>query len=68
MHLGWKLLIPLILVWLLFISLKELRATNDWPWYSLVIATVVGAGLITTLMSAALRAGDRAYERELEDS
>ena len=68
MHLGWKLLIPLILFWLMFISLKELRATHDWNWLATYgaafIALAVGAGLLL----AGLRAGDRAYQKELEDA
>jgi NADH-quinone oxidoreductase subunit H len=67
MNLGWKLLIPVILFWLLFISLKELRATNDWNWVAMGAAVVVTAVVGITLMLTALRAGDRAHQRELED-
>jgi NADH-quinone oxidoreductase subunit H len=67
MNLGWKLLIPVILFWLLFISLKELRATNDWNWFAMGAAVVVTAVVGITLMLTALRAGDRAHQRELED-
>ena len=67
MHLGWKVLIPLILFWLLMVSLKELRALNDWNWAGLIIPVVVGAVLFGGLLGLALRAGDRAYREELED-
>jgi NADH-quinone oxidoreductase subunit H len=67
MNLGWKLLIPVILFWLMFISLKELRATNDWNWFAMGAAVVVTAVVGITLMLTALRAGDRAHQRELED-
>jgi len=68
MHLGWKVLIPLILFWLLFVSAKELRITYGWNPVIVFGAVVVGAAVGVTLLVAALRAGDRAYQRELEEA
>ena len=67
MHLGWKLLIPLILFWLMFISLKELRATYEWNWIVTYGAAFVALAIGASLLVVALRAGDRAYEDELEE-
>lgn len=67
MHLGWKLLIPLILVWVLFISLINLQSANDWNWAAVIAAVVIGSVVTGALMIGALRAGDRAFQRELED-
>jgi NADH-quinone oxidoreductase subunit H len=67
MNLGWKLLIPLILFWLMFISLKELRATYDWNWVVTYGAAVVALAIGASLLVAALRAGDRVYQEELEE-
>ena len=68
MHLGWKLLIPLILFWLMFISLKELRAAYDWNWVVTYGSAIVALAVGTALLLAALRAGDRVYREELEDA
>jgi len=68
MHLGWKVLIPLILFWLLFVSAKELRITYGWNPVIVFGAVVIGALVGVTLLIAALRAGDRAYQRELEEA
>jgi hypothetical protein len=68
MHLGWKVLIPLILFWLLFVSAKELRITYGWNPVIVFGAVVIGAIVGVTLLVAALRAGDRAYQRELEEA
>ena len=68
MHLGWKLLIPLILFWLMFISLKELRATHDWNWLATYGAAFIALAVGASLLLAGLRAGDRAYQKELEDA
>ena len=67
MHLGWKVLIPLILFWLMFISLKELRAAYDWNWVATYGAALIALLAGTALLVAGLRAGDRAYEDEMED-
>ncbi len=64
MNLGWKVLIPLALGWLL------VRATIlqvDEGTIDPVIAIIVGilaAGACFLLFTAALTAGDRAYERD----
>jgi hypothetical protein len=68
MHLGWKLLIPLILFWLMFISLKELRAANDWNWLATYGAAFIALAIGTSLLLAGLRAGDRAFQDELEEA
>ena len=68
MHLGWKLLIPLILFWLMFISLKELRAAYDWNWLVTYGSAILALAVGTALLLAALRAGDRVYREELEDA
>ena len=67
MSLGWKVLIPLILFWLLFVSVKELAAFNDWNPVAAFGGVAVGGGIGVALLVMALRAGDRAYQRELED-
>ncbi len=67
MHLGWKVLIPLILGWLLFISVKELRPVYDWNPVVAFGGVAIGAIICVALLVAALRAGDRAYQRDLED-
>jgi NADH-quinone oxidoreductase subunit H len=68
MDLGWKVLIPLSLFWLMFISLKELRASNDWNWIATYAAAAGGLLLGGTLLITALRAGDRAYQKDSEDA
>jgi len=68
MDLGWKVLIPLSLFWLMFISLKELRVSNDWNWVATYGAAAGGLLLGGTLLITALRAGDRAYQKDSEDA
>lgn len=67
MHLGWKVLIPLILGWLLFLSVKELWAANDWNPVAAFGSVAIGAIVCTAILVVALRAGDRAYKEEMED-
>ena len=63
---GW-LNDHLILFWLMFISLKELRATYEWNWIVTYGAAFVALAIGASLLVVALRAGDRAYEDELEE-
>jgi NADH-quinone oxidoreductase subunit H len=67
MNLGWKVLIPLILAWMLFVSVKELRAFHGWNPVAAFGAVAIGAAVGITLLVMALRAADRVQRRELED-
>ncbi len=69
MNLGWKVMIPAALGWLLALSsirLARLDENSDW---NLVI--LIGGGLLLfavslALLLVAIRAGDRTYDAELE--
>jgi NADH-quinone oxidoreductase subunit H len=64
MDLGWKLLIPLALAWLLFLALVRVARDEDW---NRVLTFGVGfaAGAVAfALLSVAIRAGARLRETE----
>ena len=50
------------------ISLKELRATHDWNWLATYGAAFIALAVGASLLLAGLRAGDRAYQEELEEA
>jgi len=52
----------------MFISLKELRAANDWNWIATYGAAFIALAIGTALLLAGLRAGDRAFQDELEEA
>ena len=60
MDLGWKMLIPLALAWLLLLA--ALDVGDDRGWHATVVVVVcVGAfGLVIGLLQLAIRAGQRA--------
>jgi len=64
MDLGWKLLIPLALAWLLLLIAFRVGNEQRWHWYAVfpvaVAAFVAGAGLLTLAMRASQR--NRALE------
>lgn len=67
MDLGWKVLIPLALGWVLVVSTIQL-ARDDGDWN---IALAIGVGVAIAIVSTglvlmALAAGDKATEAELE--
>jgi NADH-quinone oxidoreductase subunit H len=68
MGLGWKVLIPLALAWALVISAIRLRDSYDWNTAATVAIGVAIAVPSVLLLWAAVRAGDRAYARELAET
>jgi NADH-quinone oxidoreductase subunit H len=60
MNVGWKVLIPLSLFWLLLIA--ALRVGNDegWPWYYVFGGALVVGFLGWSALAAAIRTGERA--------
>ncbi|MDH4170049.1 MAG: NADH-quinone oxidoreductase subunit NuoH [Acidimicrobiia bacterium] len=66
MDLGWKLLIPISLAWLLFLATRNIANEYDWSAGQIVLAAGIGLGLLiicTSLLMAAISAGD-AHEHE----
>jgi len=60
MNVGWKVLIPLSLFWLLLIA--ALRVGNDegWPWYYVFGGALAVGFLGWSALAAAIRTGERA--------
>jgi NADH-quinone oxidoreductase subunit H len=68
MNLGWKVMIPLALGWLLVISAVRLRSAYDWnPVVTFAIGLAIAVPC-TVLLLASFRAGDRAYVRDMADA
>lgn len=66
MDLGWKRLIPLSLVWLLFVAVTRLAKDRDWPFY---VGPVALAGMLVVvfgLLAAALRSARLRAEAHTE--
>jgi NADH-quinone oxidoreductase subunit H len=66
MDLGWKLLIPLALGWLLLIAAMRLAGPEGW---NVGVVAIVGALIIVAaagLLSLAMRVGTR--RREVEEA
>ena len=63
MSLGWKVLIPVMLFWLMFLGLRQLVVDQGWsPLQEVVVVlgvSAVGLALGWTLLAAALRAAKR---------
>ena len=64
MSLGWKLLIPVMLFWLMFLGLKQLAIVEGWSQVWTVVASAAGFAVGWLLLTAALRAAKR---RALDD-
>jgi NADH-quinone oxidoreductase subunit H len=64
MHLGWKVLIPVILGWLMIRSAMKLVQDDRIDAVPTIIVGVILAVVCTALLSAAFAAGDRAFEDE----
>ena len=59
MDLGWKVLIPLSLFWLLLIAALRIGQDEGWEWYW-VLGGATAVGLVGfAALSAAMRLGDR---------
>ena len=67
MDLGWKVLIPVSLGWLLIRSGILLREEGDISVVTLVVVTAVLATVCIGLLFAAFAAGDRAFAEEEEN-
>ena len=59
MSLGWKVLIPVMLFWLMFLGLRELASVEGWNQVWTLIAGAIGFAIGWALLSAALRAAKR---------
>ncbi len=65
MDLGWKLLIPLSLGWLILLVSLRVGLDQDWPWvWAAVVAAVLALGT-AALLAKAVRTADR--RRDLEE-
>jgi NADH-quinone oxidoreductase subunit H len=69
MDLGWKRLIPLSLVWLLFVAVVRIGRDRDWSPLvapaSLVVMLVVVFGLLGIALRSARQRQDTAAELEV---
>ena len=65
MDLGWKLLIPLSLAWLIVLVGLRVGLDQDWPWAWVVAVAVVVALGAAALLVKAVRTAER--RRELEE-
>ena len=64
MHLGWKVLIPMMLGWLLVrAAILQQQEGNIDAVVAIVVGVILAVGA-TALLTAAFAAGDRAYERD----
>ncbi len=66
MDLGWKVLIPLALGWLLLLAAIRIGSDRDWNLF--LVGGIAGLGLVgaAALLSAAMRTGARRPELEGE--
>ena len=64
MDLGWKVMIPLSLGWLLLLVAMRVGADAGWPLAVVIVGGVVVMGACYGLLTAAFRASRR--NRELE--
>ncbi len=64
MNLGWKVLIPLSLAWLLLLASFRLAQDQGWNRVLVAVIAVVVAGLCAALLLAAMKVSARNRERE----
>ena len=69
MHLGWKVLIPLNLVWIMLVSAVHVLHEREWPWYETAFAigipvVVIGALWVFSSEGARVRRETAALEDE----
>jgi NADH-quinone oxidoreductase subunit H len=64
MNLGWKVLIPLSLAWLLLLASFRLAQDQGWNRVLVAVIAVVVAGLCAALLMAAMKVSARNRERE----
>ena len=68
MSLGWKVLIPVMLFWLMFLGLRQLVVDQGWSTLQEVVVVLglsaAGLALGWTLLAAALRAAKRNKDSE----
>lgn len=64
MNLGWKVLIPLSLAWLLLLAAFRLAQDQGWNRVVVGVAAVVVAGACAALLLAAMKVSSRTRERE----
>lgn len=70
MNLGWKVMIPAALGWLLALSAIRLARSDDTDWNLVLLIGASLAVFVTalTLLLIGVRAGDRAYDAELRET
>ncbi len=61
MSLGWKVLIPVMLFWLMFLGLVQLAGVQGWNRIWVFIAAAIGFALGWALLAAALKAAKRNF-------
>jgi NADH-quinone oxidoreductase subunit H len=64
MDLGWKVLIPLALGWLLVLAAIDIGSDRDWNVVLVVLCAVGALGLGAGLLWAAVRSGSEAREAQ----
>lgn len=60
MDLGWKILIPLSLAWLLVLAALDIGEDRDWNSFAVVAVSVGGIVLAAVLLRVAIQAGRHA--------
>ncbi|OWY59401.1 hypothetical protein B7486_74770 [cyanobacterium TDX16] len=65
MDLGWKLLIPLALGWLLLLAAIKLGQELDWNLGVVVVGAIAVMGAATGLLLAAIRAAKRVHDDDV---
>lgn len=67
MDLGWKLLIPLALAWLLLLAGIRVASDQGWNWGMVAVVAVVGFLVGGGLLRSAVEAGHRHAAAEVPD-
>ena len=67
MHLGWKVLIPINLVWIMLISTLHVLRHRGWPAWETAIVVVIPAALIALLWAISHDASNRRKALDLAD-
>jgi len=65
MDLGWKLLIPLALAWLMLLAGIGIAQDAGWNWAVVAVVSLVGFFLGATMLRGAVRAGNAHAEKEV---